>query len=366
MSVGELDEARDASTPAARSAQPDERAAQTAGWRAVLAAPVVALITLVWALIATDDAGVAFRDPDNVAALYVVLVGAGVAGLVVLDVWIRAARRAGSWRGAGPYMGAVRRERWTRSRGLAVAAALVSFYVTYLAYRNLKGVIPLLRPDELFDADMAEADRWLFFGSDPAGLLHDVLGTGVSAHVLSTVYAAFIVFLPLSLGMALVFARDLPTTLFYATALCVNWVLGAISYFVWPALGPVYAFASWFDELPRTEVTRLQQMLLDDRVAWLRDPTDSVPQAIAAFASLHVAMSFTALLAAHLLGLGRRVLIALWVWLIATLLATIYFGWHYVMDDIAGILIGAAALGIAKVLTGFDVRAARERQRARA
>ena len=41
---------------------------------------IVALITLVWALVATDDAGVAFRDPDNVAALYVVLVGAG--GLV--------------------------------------------------------------------------------------------------------------------------------------------------------------------------------------------------------------------------------------------------------------------------------------------
>jgi len=35
-------------------------------------------------LIATDAADVRFRDPDNVAAVYLVLVGAGVAGLIGL------------------------------------------------------------------------------------------------------------------------------------------------------------------------------------------------------------------------------------------------------------------------------------------
>jgi membrane-associated phospholipid phosphatase len=50
--------------------------------------------------------------------------------------------------------------------------------------------------------------------------------------------------------------------------------------------------------------------------------------------------------------------------MVLTLIATIYLGWHYVVDDVAGMLIGAAALGLAKVLTGFDVRAARRRQAA--
>jgi hypothetical protein len=331
-------------------------------WRAVLAPPAVALVTLLAALVATDEAGVAFRDPDNVAAGYVLIMLFAVAALVGVDVWIRAARGTHTWRPSRQAMLRVRRERWTRHRGAAMLCALLSFYVTYLAYRNLKGVIPMLRPGDLFDADMASLDRAMFLGHEPATMLHDVLGVGLSAHVLSVLYVAFIVFLPLSLAVALVFARDLPTTLFYATALSVNWVLGAASYFAWPALGPVYARSSLFADLPHTEVTRLQQILLDDRTAWLRDPTTATPQAIAAFASLHIAMSFTAVVAAHLLGLGRRLKIALWAWLAVTTVATIYLGWHYVIDDLAGLVIGALALLIARALTGFDWRAARRRE----
>ena len=42
-----------------------------------------------------------------------------------------------------------------------------------------------------------------------------------------------------------------------------------------------------------------------------------------------------------------------------TLIATVYLGWHYVVDDIAGIAIGALAVLLASLLTGFDPRAAR-------
>ena len=65
-----------------------------------------------------------------------------------------------------------------------------------MAYRNLKSVVPLLRPGELFDRQLADLDRALFAGNDPAALMHSVLGTGLSTHVLSAAYAAFIVFLP--------------------------------------------------------------------------------------------------------------------------------------------------------------------------
>ncbi len=331
-------------------------------WRALAAAPIVAVVLVVAALIACAEAGVAFRDPDNVAAQYVVLVGAGVALLVVLDIALRAARRTGTGRPTKEAMLEVRRERWTARRAAAVAIGLVSFYATYLAYRNLKSLIPFLRPGDLFDRELAELDRDLFLGHDPAALLHDLLGTGISAHLLSTFYAAFIVFLPLSLGLALVFSQRLQVSLYYAAALSINWVLGAATYFLLPALGPIYAFPAWFADLPRTEATRLQQMLLDDRVGFLADPVGGTPQAIAAFASLHVSMSFTALVAAHLLGVGRGLRIALWVWMALTLLATVYLGWHYVLDDVAGIAIGGLALLLAAVLTGFDPRSAARTQ----
>ena len=54
--------------------------------------------TSVAALIATDAADVRFRDPDNVAAGYFVLVGSAAALLVGLDVAIKAARMTGTRR----------------------------------------------------------------------------------------------------------------------------------------------------------------------------------------------------------------------------------------------------------------------------
>jgi membrane-associated phospholipid phosphatase len=253
----------------------------------------------------------------------------------------------------------VRRERWTAARGLAVGGALVSFYLTYMAYRNLKSIVPLLRPGELFDRQLAEFDRSLFGGSDPAALLHDLLGTGVATHLLSGVYVAFIVFLPLSLGLAVVFSPSLQAGLFYATALSINWVLGAASYLLLPALGPVYFEPAAFAHLPASEVTRLQDILLDQRVEFLREPLTGTAQSIGAFASLHVSIVFTAAVATHLLGLGRHVKVAAWLLLALTTASTLYFGWHYILDDVAGLVIGAIALVLARALTGFDVRTAR-------
>jgi ABC-type sugar transport system permease subunit len=326
-------------------------------WRGVVAGPVVAVVTVLAALVATHEAGVSFRDPDNVGARRLAMVCGLVAVLVVLDVVVRAARRSGT---ALPSLSAIRTvrcERWTRHRGVAAISALVSFYVTYVAYRNLKSVVPLLRPGDLFDRQLADLDRSLFGGNDPATLLHTVLGTGVSTQILSTVYVTFVFFLPLSLAIALVFSPDLRGGVFYATALSVNWAIGAASYFLIPARGPIYFAPGDFASLPDSHASYLQGLLLDQRREFLADPSaPGVAQNIAAFASLHCSLLFTAALAAHLIGLGRRVRTALWVLFALSTVATVHLGWHYVLDDVAGVLIGLAALAIAKLLTGFEPR----------
>jgi membrane-associated phospholipid phosphatase len=174
----------------------------------------------------------------------------------------------------------------------------------------------------------------------------------------------FIVFLPLTIGVTLVFLDDLRAGLFYTTAQSVNWLLGAASYFMLPSLGPIYADPVAFARLPFSEVTRLQGVLLDQRIDFLRDPAAATPQSIAAFASLHISMSLTAVLAAHLLGLGRRLKIGLWVWFVVTTLATVYLGWHYVLDDVGGVVLAVMALALARALCGMDLRAVRENRRA--
>jgi membrane-associated phospholipid phosphatase len=334
----------------------------SAGWRATVAGPAVALAILVVALVCTREAGLPVRDPDHVAALYLVLVGFGVVCLVGLDVLIRAARSAGSFPPPRAELARVRRERWTRGRCLAAGSALVGFYVSYMAYRNLKSIVPLLRPDVNFDRELAEFDRGMFAGHDPAALLHDMLGTGLTTHVLSAAYVAFIVFLPLTIGASLVFSRDLRAGLVYTTAQSINWLLGAGSYFLLPSLGPIYHDPGAFSELPASEVTRLQGVLLDQRIAFLHDPAGSTPQAIAAFVSLHISMSFTAAVAAHLMGAGRRLKIALWTWLAVTTVGTVYLGWHYFVDDVAGVALGAMALALAAALSGVNLRGVRRRR----
>jgi membrane-associated phospholipid phosphatase len=338
----------------------DDGQTREAGWRMVLAGPLIAAITTIAALIATAEAGVTFRDPDNVAALYVLEVGAGVALLIFLDIFLRARRRTGTRWGSRAAMSAVRRERWTPFRMGAVAIAIVSFYASYLAYRNLKSTIPFLRPDELFDVQLADIDRVMFLGNDPAALLHGLFGTGAAAHVISTLYIAFIVFLPLSLGVALVFAERLKASLFYAAALGLNWIIGAATYLLIPALGPIYVYPQWFADLPHTETTYLQDLLMSDRIAFLADPATGTPQAIAAFVSLHISISFTALLAAYLFDAGKRLKQGLWIWLGITAVATVYLGWHYFIDDIAGLFVAIAALALARVITGYDPRSDRK------
>lgn len=331
-------------------------------FRSAVAGPAVAVVTLLAALVATQAVGLPLRDPDHVAALYLALVGAGVVGLVGLDVVVRASRRVGAFPPSWAEMRRIRRERWTLWRGVAVGTAVVGFYVTYMAYRNLKSVVPLLRPGDLFDRQLADLDRALFGGNDPAALLHALLGVGIPTHVLSTAYVAFIVFLPLTIGLALVFARDVQAGLFYTTAQSINWGLGAASYFLLPALGPIYVEPAAFAVLPASEVTNLQSVLLDQRAEFLYDPATGTPQSIAAFASLHISMSFTAAVAAHLLGAGRRLRIGLWIWFAVTVASTIYLGWHYVVDDVAGVILGVMALAMARVLTGLDLGAARRRR----
>jgi hypothetical protein len=333
-------------------------------WRAALGGPAVAIASLIAALIATRSAGLPLRDPDGVASGRLGIAALLVAGLVLIDILVRASRRSPGRVPTREALLEVRRERWTATRVLPVSIALLSFFASYFAYRNLKSVVPLLRPEELFDDKLEHVDRTLFAGHDPSVLLHDLLGTGTAAHVMSFVYLLFFIFIPVSLAMTLVFSSDLRAGLFYTTAFTVNWLLGAASYFILPSIGPFGSTPGVFSGLPSTAASQLQALLLDDRIAFVRDPAAAgAAQGIGAFASLHVSVYVTAALAMHLLGFGRLAKAGLWLLVALTVASTVYLGWHYVVDDIGGVAIAAIALALARVITGFDVSAARRTRR---
>jgi CDP-diacylglycerol--glycerol-3-phosphate 3-phosphatidyltransferase len=305
---------------------------------------IAAAMALSTAIVSVSD-DLSVRDTDKMLGGRILLLLGTVLLFVAADLIPRAIKRG------TPYhvsFVAVARERWNRRRLAAVGLGLFSFYVTYLSYRNLKGFLPFIT-DQDYDSKLLSIDRSLFFGHDPATLLHQLLGTGVAAHLLSTVYVFFLAFVPISLGAALIASSNPIPGLWYVTALGINWTLGVVSYLVLPALGPAFVAPDLYSSLPQTGATALQQALIYERHEAL---AGQAAQSIAAFASLHVSVVFTAALIAHLLRLPRILRAALWTFLCLTMLATLYFGWHYVVDDIAGFGIGAVAVIVAGVATG--------------
>ena len=88
----------------------------------------------------------------------------------------------------------------------------------------------------------------------------------------------------------------------------------------------------------------------------LADPsgTDAL-HGIAGFASLHVSVVATALFFAIRAGMATSVRAAAWLYLLLTALATIYFGWHYLLDDVAGLVIAWVSVVIGAWATGQGV-----------
>ena len=239
------------------------------------------------------------------------------------------------------------RRRWSAERLAAAWACLLAYYVVYLSYHNLKSWDVFNAPR---DHDLTTVDQWLFLGHSPAVLLHDLLGQHTAAHVLLAVYEAFPTLVVVAVPASM-FATRLVDGLAALTSLIWVWILGTASYYAVPSLGPFYDRPQDFAGLPVTEATRTQALYLAQRAHLLAHPhaSDAFAQ-VSAFASLHVGVTTVITLMASYLGL-RRTAWALRCYLALTCVATIYLGWHFVVDDVAGLALGWGAvwLGIRTV-----------------
>ncbi len=319
----------------------------------------------VTAIVASLHFNVPLRDPEGfLGPAYVRLPLIGLL-FFLSGVLPLAIRRAGVWpltrlRHVPEKFIEIIRTEWTWGRVGNIAAGLISFYICYVSYRNLKSALPLVR-DRLYDKELLDLDYFLLFGHNPAPLLHDLLGTDVVAQILATAYVSYLPLIPLTLGALLVWNKDVSLGAWYATALSLNWVLGTMSYYALPTLGPGFAQPSMFTELAPSAASTLQHSLFTNGAQFKEDPTGSHIYGIAGFASLHVSVVVTACLFFERTGQKAPVRWAGWGFLCLTVLATIYFGWHYIADDVAGAAIGWASVSIGAWATGNRGRRRRRR-----
>jgi hypothetical protein len=304
---------------------------------------VVVVVFGVVTLVRSAQLGIPLRDPGGAmfrgrltSAVVLVLV------LAAADVVVRTALRDRSWHGLGRTV----RDRWSTGRLLAVAAGLLAYHVVYVCYRNLKSWDAL---NTSRDSDLLAFERGIFLGHSPAVLLHDLLGTHDAAYVLAVIYKSFTYLVPLSVAGSLALIPDVRRAYLFLCSAVWVWILGVASYYLIPTLGPFASAPQEFADLARTGITGSQGGYLVQRAHFLADPSaGDAFVSISAFASLHVGFTCMVLLVARLYG-WRRTTQVLAVYLAAVMVATVYFGWHFVVDDVAGVLLAVLAVTLGRI-----------------
>ena len=312
---------------------------------------IISALIGITAVVLSQQLGVPLRDPEGFLGPAYVRLPALAFLFFALGIIPQAIRRSGVKQAPRAIVEIMRAE-WSWTRVLNIMTGLVGFYICYVSYRNIKSYLPLIREDVLFDHDMLQLDHFLMFGNNPAPILHQLLGTTVTAEVLATAYLSYLPLIPITLGLVLTWSRNSSLGAWYATALSLNWVLGAASYYVLPTLGPAFFQPSMFADLPDSSVSSLQNALFQNGAAFKADPTGNDIYGIAGFASLHVSVVVTACMFFSRTGQRLAIRVAGYIFLLMTVLATVYFGWHYLADDFAGALIGWLAVSLGAWATG--------------
>jgi len=241
----------------------------------------------------------------------------------------------------------------TRPFPLLDLARFVLFVsLTSFAYSWLKVILPLLRPDVLFDDVLYRVETALHFGVNPGRFLQSLFPYAVLWQKLDGWYATFIY--SVMGGMAW-FVSVLSTRerARFAMGFSLLWILGGWWYLATPSLGPAFVLKDDYADV--RAAMPMQSAVMDvlyahyGRVrAFHRhlEGTDIHPYlGIAAMPSLHVAaQAFFAFFARR----RSRVLFLLYAAATAiTMFAAVVSGWHYAIDVYAGLLLawGCVRLG---------------------
>jgi hypothetical protein len=310
-------------------------------WKLRVLALVLVFAAITWARSAQVD--IPLKDPHGkLFRAKVVDMGEMLLLFLVIDVAVR-------WlqgRRGGATLWSTLRGRWTPYRVAMIFAGLLSYLVVYVCYRNLKSWDVLLSPH---DSMLLRWDRWLFFGHSPAVLLHDLLGEDLAARALTDLYESFSWLVTIALVSALAFTPTVRQAYVFVVAAMWAWILGVGSYYLIPSLGPFHAAPTEFAGLTRTSIQSTQDAYVEQRAHLLAHPQahDAFAQ-ISAFASLHCALTCLIWLMARYYGL-RVLSWVVFAFLIGTLLATVYLGWHFAVDDVAGLAIAWVAVQLGKL-----------------
>lgn len=229
---------------------------------------------------------------------------------------------------------------FTRIRIKELFRTLLTLFFSFYAYSHLKTIIPLVNSanyDNFFEA----ADKFLFFGYSPTLLLLKIKG-GWVVKLMFYSYASFYVAFCLSLAVAFLQKSELVMRKLVLGILLI-YIIGIAGYYLFPAWAPLFTTPELFAHIPN----KYRELLWNGHLAVQANPAAfkaSYFLGVAAFPSLHGAHFLFLMLVAYY---HQRPLFYVYIpWGILLYVSTIFMGWHYVVDLIAGVLIAFAAVFI--------------------
>jgi len=233
-------------------------------------------------------------------------------------------------------------------------------FVVLFSYCTLKSIIPVVNP-LLFDEQFNTLDYYLFLKHSPTELIIKWIPISYIG-LLSFGYKSF--FLIKISAFSSIYCTVKDKGVFYrmVIAFSLTYFIGLVLYLIFPAQGPIYSqpekFKAIQTAMSKTTNYRIQMDLWQvyeqvkehtPKKFYELSKTSGIRNGIAAFPSLHIAVSCVLL---YFLFRYNRAIFWLcffpfWVMVIST----IYFGWHYVVDDISGFFLAGIVLVLVNHMT---------------
>lgn len=206
--------------------------------------------------------------------------------------------------------------------------------VMFAEFAVLKNLIPHMNSHS-WDALLVQSDRLLCGGRICSEVLLSWLGAG-ALDAVSEHYLLFFRYLSL---VATFFVVAVPrrTTQECLSALIASYLFGILWVYAMPSTGPAFVHSELYTFMADSKIAALQRGLLESQ---------GQVYLISGLPSLHVAVVFVG---SYFLWRVNRVLAgASWAFAFLTINSTIYLGWHYVLDDVGGVLLAGVAVWFSK------------------
>lgn len=298
------------------------------------------LFFLLLTVLAYSLLGLELRNPrflylqriQSGALLY--LCGLGLCIFLTRLLAISEGRRVGKLEGHGASWQRFRKYFLNRSLLLRDLRLLNAIALMFTVFVNMKHLTPYLNA-HLYDTAFAEIDRLIFAGKIGVQWTQELFGPD-AVWWMSDAYTCFysytgtlIVFFILLRGYSSLGQE-------FLAAFSLIWFLGILMVYLLPSWGPCFFYPDTVLGLPQSAVSKMQGELWYFKLRLDEEPFTRLSLfLISGLPSKHVAVVLLGCI--YLARVRVWLAVVSWIFLGLTVLSTIYFGWHYLIDDLAAI-----------------------------